>query len=205
MLETIIKTIHNLLYFLIFSSFSLIAACDEERPLLNSERIQQRFGNYGVDVVRSAAGLRVSNLYSEDAGERTCRTYAIVEFMQPVDPRIAPVHARILAGESIGSSLRDAGWAVHKKLTYIGEMPLTDPHSELARLMQVAAPRSLAIHAYDFGVSRNGQELAYASIVEIHHPDYLDVQQLRAIYGDSGEAAPPLRLPRETVGDPPRL
>ncbi|MBT8077037.1 MAG: hypothetical protein KJO31_00590 [Gammaproteobacteria bacterium] len=182
------------------TSFGL-TGCDEERPLLNSERIQHRFGSYGVEIVRSGPGIRVSNLYSEDASRRTCRTLAITEFVQPVDARVDAVHASILAGGSIGSSLRDAGWEVHKRLTYIGEIPLTDPQSELARLMHVSVPRSLAIHSYDVSVSRSGDHIDYASIVEIHHPEYLDVQQLRAIYGTSADEARPLRLP----GDPLRL
>ena len=34
------------------------------RPLLNSERIKQKFGSYGINILDANAELRVSNLYS---------------------------------------------------------------------------------------------------------------------------------------------
>jgi hypothetical protein len=42
--------------------------------ILNSERIEQTFGSYGIDVIASDALLRVSNLYSRHDGEKITRT-----------------------------------------------------------------------------------------------------------------------------------
>jgi hypothetical protein len=49
------------------------------RELLNSERIAAAFGSYGVEVVAQDDTLRISNLYSTEAGVTTCRTFATVD------------------------------------------------------------------------------------------------------------------------------
>src|SRR5262245_42966767 len=41
------------------------AAVPAAPELLNSERIEQKFGSYGIAVLRSDERLRVANLYSE--------------------------------------------------------------------------------------------------------------------------------------------
>jgi hypothetical protein len=41
----------------------------------------------------------------------------------------------------------------------------------------------LAVHVYDLEISRGETSALYATIAEVHHPDYLDVTALRAIYG----------------------
>ena len=56
-----------------------LAACADEPQLLNSERIEQRFGSFGIDVLASEPGMRVSNLYSFDTAFRCVermRSYA---------------------------------------------------------------------------------------------------------------------------------
>jgi hydroxymethylpyrimidine pyrophosphatase-like HAD family hydrolase len=53
----------------------------------------------------------------------------------------------------------------------------------VADLMRDLSARPLAIHLYDLVVSKNGAEAVYATIGEVHHPDYLNLEQLRAIYG----------------------
>jgi hypothetical protein len=93
------------------SGVSTETLCD----LPNSERIPQEFGSYGTDVVRHDAQLRVSNLYSLEAGRKITRT--------------------------------------------------------------------LAVHIDQVWVSKNSMRLRYVSIAEVHHPDYLDLNQSRQIYG----------------------
>ena len=183
--------INKLLFIIGFSGYILLNACDAGRPLLNSERIEQRFGNYAVEVLRRESELRISNLYSERSGLRTCRTYAIVTFAQPVDLALAALHADIESGRSIGATLRDAGWEVSKRLKYIGKFPVTDADDEIVRLMRIEVPRSLALHNYDVEISKAGRTINYATIVEIHHPDYLTVAELRRIYGDNAAERPP--------------
>ena len=48
---------------------------------LNSERIRQNFGSYGVDVLSNENKRRISSLYSIDGDEKTTRTYAVVDFI----------------------------------------------------------------------------------------------------------------------------
>ena len=49
--------------------------------------------------------------------------------------------------------------------------------------MHLAAGTRLAAHAYVLDVSKDGRAIEYALLVEIHHPAYLVLADLRAIYG----------------------
>jgi hypothetical protein len=153
-----------------------------ERELLNSERIEQTFGSYDLDLLTSTPTLRVSNLFSTHDGRETCRTFAIAVFPARVDRAIATQHAQILAGGSIGSTFVAGGWRVVKTHRYVGEI---DSTPKLESLMGIA-PRRLTVHVYTLGVSDGEREIDYASMTEIHHPDYLRADGLREIYGIVG-------------------
>jgi hypothetical protein len=150
------------------------------RELLNSERIAQRFGSYGIDVLDTGAGARVSNLYSSTPEGRVCRTFAIVRYPNDIAPELAAPHAAILAGGSMGATLVAAGWRVQKRHLYFGHVAAT---AKVASLMQIAPGTPLAEHAYVLDVEKGGRVLPYAALVEIHHPDYLGQSDLTAIYG----------------------
>ena len=81
-----------------------LAACagQETQPELNSERIRQTFGSYGVDVLFNDANRRVSSLYSGDSNDRTTRSYAVVDFADPATPALVTEHALVESGQSIG-------------------------------------------------------------------------------------------------------
>lgn len=170
--------------------WSLLGSCDSQRLLLNSERIQQKYGSFGIDVLTSSDALRVSNLFSEAGGERICRTYAIVDFVQPVDPAVLRLHETVSAGASIGATFKRAGWEIRKSQTRIATLGVSNSGSAIAELMRLRAPFELAMHSYDFSVARAGREIPYASIIELHHPDYLDVAALEAAYGHAVAAIP---------------
>jgi hypothetical protein len=150
------------------------------RQLLNSERIAARFGNYGIEVLSSDPRERVSNLYSEADGERTCRTFAVVRYPAAVDPALASEHDEILRGGSIGAVFAAHGWQVVKTNLRYFEI---DAPERVARLMRVSTGTPLAAHAYELDVAKNGRTFQYALLVEIHHPDYLGRADLLAIYG----------------------
>ena len=150
------------------------------RQLLNSERIAARFGNYGIEVLASDPRERVSNLYSEANGERTCRTFAIVRYPAAVDPAVAAEHDEILRGGSIGAVFAAHGWQVQKTNLRYFEI---DAPRRVAGLMRVAAGTRVAAHAYELDVVKDGRSFEYALLVEIHHPDYLKRDDLPAIYG----------------------
>ncbi len=156
------------------------APSPERRELLNSERIAQRFGSYGIEVLESDGRVRVSNLYSNEQGGRICRTFAVVKYPDSVDPALAAEHDEIAHGGSIGAVFAAHGWKVGKTNLRFLEL---DASPRVAGLMHVAAGTHLATHAYVLDVSKGGRSIEYALLVEIHHPDYLRLDDLRAIYG----------------------
>lgn len=169
---------------------ALLAAC--AAPPLNSERIAERYGSYAVTVVRQDMRLRIASLESVERHRRVTRTLALVRFAEATPPELAAIDARIRDGASIGSSFSDAGWTIDKPLVYLGELGVGSEAAALASLMHIGLPARLAVHIYRFEVRRGDQRHRYASIVELHHPDYLDVADLQSIYGpgpDSPDAA----------------
>jgi hypothetical protein len=152
------------------------------RELLNSERIQQAFGSYGVEVLASGDRTRITNLYSVDGGTKTCRTFAVVLFPAAVDPAVSAEHATITGGGSIGAVFAANGWRVLKTHLAFREIEATP---RLASLMHVAIGTRLAEHAYVLDVAKNDKTVEYAALIEIHHPDYLRRADLDRIYGSA--------------------
>ncbi len=159
-----------------------LSACATETVLLNSERIEQQFGSYGIDVLASEAGLRRSSLYSIENGERVCRTYAIVRFTEELDSSYSPEHAKVLAGNSLGEVFKSQGWSIHKQNLHIGSFEVDHSTSEISRLMQLTENQALALHVYQLLLAKGDQVFEYATIVEAHHPDYLLESELLEIY-----------------------
>jgi hypothetical protein len=179
----------------LFISVALVFLClldaafsQPARELLNSERIAQAFDSYGIEVLEGDAEFRVSNLYSTDRNERTCRTFAVVRYPDTVDPEFATEHAEILRGGSIGAIFAARGWQVRKTHLAYGEVAASP---RLAALMRVAENTRLAEHLYVLDVVKDGRAYQYAALVEIHHPEYLRSDELQAIYGPAtaGERA----------------
>jgi hypothetical protein len=149
------------------------------RELLNSERIEARFGSYGIEVLQSDGHVRVSNLYSGSGDARICRTFAAVRYPQVVDAAFADEHAAILAGQSIGATFVAHGWTVVKSHRYFGTLPAG---KRVDRLMGGVGAMPLAVHVYTLEIERGGEHFEYAGIAEVHHPDYLRLADLRRIY-----------------------
>ena len=159
-----------------------LSACATETVLLNSERIEQQFGSYGIDVLASEAGLRRSSLFSVEAEDRICRTYAIVRFTDDPHTSYGPEHANVLAGNSLGEVFKSNGWSIHKQTLHIGTFELDKTGSEIAELMQFTDTISLSLHIYQLLLAKDSQVFEYATIIEAHHPDYLSQSDLLAIY-----------------------
>lgn len=159
-----------------------ISASATESIKLNSERIEQRFGSYGLEVLASEAGLRRSSLYSFDGDSATCRTYAVVRFADLLDESCNNEHARILEGSSIGSIFRENGWNIFKKTLFVGTTRLPRAQTEIARLMRLNGSHDLALHVYRLEIVRENRSCEYATIMEAHHPEYLGERDLRALY-----------------------
>jgi len=159
-----------------------LKACAIEPESLNSERIEQRFGSYGIDIIDYQAGLRRSSLYSFDGERKICRTFAVVLFDEPKVPGVTAAHANILAGQSIGATLKSSGCEIRKSTLYVGTISLDNTDQLIHRVMQLNAPAELAMHAYRLKVQLGADSFDYATIVEIHHPDYLSTAELRNLY-----------------------
>lgn len=169
---------------LLFATLIALLACAGSGEWLNSDRIEQRFGSYGVDVLEDDGERRISSLYSNAAIGKITRTYAVVEYVGPARAAYADVHARIRAGGSLGASFRQAGWTVGKQHLFIGELEVPATYREIGELMQIELPASLATHHYLLTINRDGRTYNYATVTEIHHPEYLTAAGLREIYGE---------------------
>ena len=168
---------------------ALLSACATESVILNSDRIEQRFGSYGIEVLASEAGLRRSNLFSYEGNTAICRTYAVVQFVEPLDDSFGAAHEKVLAGESIGSTFRDDGWDIQKRTLHIGRVRLPDRPTQVGTLMRLAGSHELALHVYQLVLVRGDMELEYATIMEAHHPDYLTTRDLETIFSTNGDVS----------------
>jgi len=173
------------------------SACEAEPALLNSERIEQRFGSFGITVLPGESGLRRSSVYSLHGQARVCRTYAVVRFAAQPDDGYSEEHAKILAGNSIGAIFRSHGWDIHKQTLYIGSLQLPNQHATIARLMQLSDECELALHVYQLLLVRREQVFEYATIIETHHPAYLSDNDLFRLYAHDKSTA----LSSESVAD----
>lgn len=163
-----------------------LAACAsrEAQLVLNSDLIRGRFGSYGVEVLHASERQRITNLYSDEQGQKVMRTFAVVDFAEPVPPALAEFHARIVAGESIGEVFRSANWAIDKHHIFIGELNIDTSHAVIGQSMHIELPQWLAAHRYIFVVSKDARQLKYATITEVHHPDFLAPDDLTRLYGE---------------------
>ena len=176
---------------------AVLSAAATESVILNSDRIEKRFGSYGIDVLASEAGLRRSSLFSLDGDTATCRTYAVVEFVERPDERYDDAHAKILAGDSIGATFKESGWNICKSTLYVGTIRLPESSTEIGQLMRLTGGYDLAVHVYQLVLVRDETSLEYATIMEVHHPEYLTAAELRDIFDEqSGSTLPSAELDR---------
>ncbi len=159
-------------------------SCASSAVELNSERIARKFGSYGIEVVENTDNIRVSNLYSMEANGAVCRTFAVVGIGDEIDPSFAAEHTQILEGASIGAVFKRAGWRIEKRHQYIGNMAIGKQAARIAALMRLKPPATLAVHIYMLTISKRGSSFDYAMIAEVHHPEYLTVAVLWAMYGN---------------------
>ena len=100
-----------------------------------------------------------------------------------------PSTLRSSRGGSIGAMFAANGWEVEKTHLSFAERPAT---AKLAQLMRVAAGTPLAKHVYVLDVVKDGRVFEYATIVEIHHPAYLLLDDLAKVNGALAEGRPEL-------------
>jgi len=176
----IANTLSRFRYLLFLINFSgpVFASGGSYPALLNSERIAERYGNFGIEILQAENGRRLSSLYSVVEGQKTMRTLALVEFTGADDPRLAAEHARVLAGESIGAVFKATGWTIEKISPRFCLSKLDLEELPELSAMDIDLPASFATHNYIFRVKKGDSSIDYASITEIHHPDYLQPADL---------------------------
>ncbi len=164
-----------------------LSACALEPESLNSERIEERFGSYGIEVLSHESGIRRSSLYSLDNEVKTCRTYAVVRFVDESTPRVAAAHANILAGGSIGATFKSSGWHIGKITLSVGSISLDESDHAISKLMHIEDSAKLGVHIYQLVLEKDSQTINYATIIETHHPDYMSLPELEKLYADGVE------------------
>lgn len=150
----------------------------------NSERIRLKFGSYGIEVVESGQRIRVSNLYSIHDGVRTNRTFAVVAYPEVIEPEFSGEHEAIIGGQSIGNVFKNNGWHVDKRHQFFSNINLPASDSVAEAVFGDIGEIQPVIHVYSLFVKKHGAEFLYATIAEVHHPEYLGLDDLRTIYGD---------------------
>ena len=169
-----------------------LSACTQQPELLNSERIEHQFGNYQVVVLGQDAGVRRSSLYSVQDGVNTYRTYAVVQFADADIAEIEEAHQDVLAGQSIGTTFKDSGWNIRKDTLHIGKLPMPGSQHQVGRLMRLDQGIDLAVHIYRMTLEKSDLSIQYATIVEIHHPNYMTEAAVLELYAvDAGQQISP--------------
>lgn len=166
-----------------FDEDIVIPVDEQTRPLANSERIQLMFGNYAIEVLENDPGIRVSSLYSTHEGVRVNRTFAVVAYPDVIEHAFRKEHDAIVKGQSIGTLFKDRGWVLEKHHRYFGE--IETPVDLFCTTLKPRSDRKArsAIHVYTLVVKKEDSEFEYASIAEIHHPEFLQLDDLMTIYG----------------------
>ena len=163
-------------------------AKSQSRPLRNSDRIQIKYGSYGIDILKNDDKLRVSNLYSTENGVKTNRTFAVVAFPRLIEAAFKSEHQAIINGQSIGVVFEQNGWEIQKHHLYFGEIEMPPEHYGEHSLFSDIGTGHPAIHVYSLVVAKDDAEFEYAAIAEVHHPDFLQLEDLQAIYGQGNNS-----------------
>lgn len=153
--------------------------------LLNSERIEMKFGSYGIEVLHSDSALRVSNLFSVHEDEEITRTFAVVHYPEMVDSVFLEEHLQVLGGQSIGKVFKQGGWEIEKRNLFFSEILPSADYSGIYMLMGNIEPTKLAIYTYRFSVKKDNNSFDYAVISEVYHPDYLTLTDLKKMNEDA--------------------
>ncbi len=165
------------------------ASAEEQHPrrMRNSDRIQMNFGSYGIDIIENDKKIRVSNLYSTHDGVKTNRTFAVVAYPGFIEVAFEKEHGAIINGQSIGVVFEHNGWTIDKQHQYFGEIEIPAEDSTNQSLFSGIGTHNPAIHIYSLVVSKNTSSFNYALIAEVHHPDFLQLEDLLAIYDQSSD------------------
>jgi len=179
------------------NSIENLAAETHVAELGNSDRIRLKFGSYGIEIVENGARIRVSNLYSTTGGVKTNRTFAVVMLPDVIEPAFSREHDAIINGQSIGIVFKGHGWKIEKHHQYVGELDVGRNFSAVHSVFGDIGEVRPVIHVYSLLIKKDNKQFHYASIAEVHHPDYLGLDDLRAIFGKEFDGQ--LEMDRDTA------
>lgn len=145
---------------------------EKMKGLLNSQRIELLFGNYGVELLLQEGSLRVSNLNSNGI----MRTCAVVNFTLPVPVWMETTHSKIYSGGSIGQTIKENRLNLIKDDLFFGVSALPAFAKEKMDTDQQLA----AVHIYKLVViePETSERMDYCTITEFHSPLYLTLGDL---------------------------
>ena len=142
---------------------------------MNSERIKARFGSYHVQVLYQDAATRLASLCSRHDAVDICRTLAVTLFANPTPAALAEADAVIREGDSIGSTLAQAGQHLSREIIAEASVPCGDAFIALTgQTVKRGDPLSLRLYRLDAGPDPEAL-LPYATIAEAHHPEHIPV------------------------------
>jgi len=140
---------------------------------VNSERIKARFGSYHVQVLHQDASTRLASLCSRHDDTDICRTLAVTRFASPTPATLAEADARIRKGDSIGSTLDQAGQHLSRGIIAEASVPCGDAFTELTG-HTVRQGDLLSVRLYRLDAGPDPEALMpYATIAEAHHPEHV--------------------------------
>ena len=151
------------------------AAVKGTHHLVNSERIKARFGSYHVQVLHQDAATRLASLCSRHDDLDICRTLAVTRFASPTPATLDEADALIRQGDSIGSTLEQAGQHLSREIIAEASVPCGDAFIALTgQTVKRGDLMSLRLYRLDAGPDPEAL-MPYATIAEAHHPEHVPV------------------------------
>ena len=168
-------------------ALSGIAAVIGTRHLVNSERIKARFGSYHVQVLHQDAATRLASLCSRHDAADICRTLAVTRFANPTPAALAEADALIREGDSIGTTLEQAGQHLSREIIAEASVPCGVAFIALTgQTVKRDDLLSLRLYRLDAGPDPDAL-MPYATIAEAHHPEHVPVSDEAMLVSELGK------------------
>ena len=139
---------------------------------MNSDKIRERFGHYGVELLEQDTRTRLASLYSLSGEQRITRTLALTRFELPTHQAVSEQDAQIRAGDSIGATLRHAGWNVVKNHTTDCQVAAGKRFAALGGTTLNPEDQVL-VRVYTLSVLKQELAIDYAIIAEAYHCEHI--------------------------------
>ena len=153
---------------------------------MNSERIKARFGSYHVQVLHQDDTTRLASLCSRHDDLNICRTLAVTRFASPTPATLAEADALIRQGDSIGSTLEQAGQHLSREIIAEASVPCGEAFIALTgQTVKRGDLLSLRLYRLDAGSDPDAL-MPYATIAEAHHPEHIPVSDEAVLITEVG-------------------